>query len=388
MGLRILIAPSGFKEGLSAEEVADAIERGIRRASTELDILKLPLVDGGEGFTKTLVHATGGELYSVTVTDAVGGRIDAHVGILGASDDLRTAVIEMAAAAGLRTVPLNKRDPLKTTTFGVGELISAALDLGADRILVGCGDSGTNDGGVGMAQALGAKFHDESSVQIGHGGGQLANLRSIDVSGLDPRLQGVQIDVACNTHNVLCGEHGVARVFGPQKGADPETVEALSNGLDNLADVIEKDLNKDVRELPGGGASGGTGASLHAILGARLVSRFEIVTEYLDLDGALDKADLVFTAEGRIDFQTTRGKIPAEVARRCKTRGIPVVVVAGMIGEGAEQTLDEGVGAMFSMISSPADLEFSLANAPDLVAACSENVMRVILIGRDVNKSR
>lgn len=374
--LKIVIAPSGFKESLSAEDVADAIETGIGRVARDAEICKLPLVDGGEGFTRTLVHTTGGELFPITVTNAVGEKIEAAVGILG-GEGTKTAVIELAAAAGLRTVPRGKRDPLTTTTFGVGELIAAALDQGAERILAGCGDSGTNDGGAGMAQALGARLLDVDGKQIGFGGGELSRLEKIDLTGLDARLKKVQIDVACNIHNILCGENGVARVFGPQKGASPETVETLAAGLDNFADVVERDLGIDVRSMPGGGASGGTGAGMHALLGAKLHPRFDIVTEYLDLDGALAGADLVFTAEGMIDSQTTRGKIPAEVARRCKEHGIPVIVIAGMVGKDAEKNYEEGVDAMFGIIGSPADLEHSMANAPELIARCAENIMRL-----------
>lgn len=379
--LRIVIAPSGFKESLSAEEVADAIAVGIERAAGHCSIAKLPLVDGGEGFTETLVRATGGELHPVKVTNAVGEKTGACVGILGKADGPKTALIELAAAAGLRKVPRDKRDPQKTTTYGVGELIKHALDLGAERILVGCGDSGTNDGGAGMAQALGAKLLDADGEQIGFGGGELGRLSRIDLSELDPRLGETRIDVACNVFNILCGECGVARVFGPQKGASPEMVEQMSACLDNFASVVERDLDVDVREMPGGGASGGTGAGLHALLGATLHPRYEIVMEYLDLDSALNDADLVFTAEGSIDFQTPRGKIPAEVAKRAKKTGLPVIAIVGTIGQDAEINFDAGIDAMFSIMKAPATLDDAIENAFDLVSNCAENVMRSILIG-------
>ncbi|MDP9371268.1 MAG: glycerate kinase, partial [Chloroflexota bacterium] len=322
MTLCIVIAPSGFKESLDADEVADCIARGILRALPDADIRKAPLVDGGEGFAKALVAATDGELRPLTVTGPTGESVEAHFGILG-GDGPRTAVLEMAAAAGLRLVPAGLRDPLRTTTHGVGELIAAALDAGAERILVGCGDSGTNDGGAGMAQALGVRLLRADGEPIGRGGTALADLDRIDLTGRDQRLERVRIDVACNWHNLLCGESGVARVFGPQKGASHETVERLAAALERYAAIIERDLDVDVREMPGGGASGGLGAGLHALLGATLHPRYDIVMEYLAIDDLLADADLAFTAEGGIDFQTPRGKIPAEVARRAAPHGVP-----------------------------------------------------------------
>jgi glycerate 2-kinase len=222
MTLNILIAPSGFKESLDAEQVADCIATGILRVLQDVRIRKAPLVDGGEGFTKALVGATDGTLHTLQVTGPVGEPVNSHFGFLGGTRQ-KTAVLEMAAAAGLRLVPPQMRDPLITTTYGVGELIKAALEARAERILIGCGDSGTNDGGAGMAQALGVKLLDEAGNSLGLGGGELIKLKQIDSSQRHPRLDQVQIDVACNWHNVLCGEQGVARVFGPQKGASPET---------------------------------------------------------------------------------------------------------------------------------------------------------------------
>jgi len=381
--LRVVVAPSGFKESLSAEEVAAALAAGIRAACPEAEVAELPLVDGGEGFTETLVRTTAGELHTATVTGPVGDPVDARFGILG-GDGPRTGVLEMAAAAGLRLVPRDKRDPLTTTTYGVGELIAAVLDQGIERLLVGCGDSGTNDGGVGMAQALGVRLQEADGTPIGRGGAALLALDRIDLSARDARLAGVGIDVACNVHNLLCGPNGVARVFGPQKGASPETVDHLERALDRYAEVVERDLGLDVREVPGGGASGGLGAGLMALLGATLHPRYDVVMRYLDLDGALATADLVFTAEGGIDFQTPRGKVPAEVARRAKQRGLPVIALAGTVGKDAAINLDHGIDAFLSVVDAPMTLEDAVARAPELVAACAENVMRLVLIGRNL----
>ena len=381
--LRILVAPSGFKESLEADEVADRIGAGILRVLPDAEVLKAPMVDGGEGTTKALVNATGGELRERTVTGPVGEPVDSFYGFLG-GDGPKTAVIEMAAAAGLSLVPRDVRDPSVTTTYGVGELIRAALDDGAERILVGCGDSGTSDGGAGMAQALGVRLLDGEGEEIGRGGGELSRLAGIDLGGRDPRLKRVPVDVALNWHNLLCGERGVARVFGPQKGATPEQVEELARALDRYAEVVESELGIDIREMPGGGASGGLGAGLHALLGAELHARYEIVSRYLDVEGQMEGVDLVFTAEGGIDFQTPRGKIPAEVARRAKEHGLPVVAIVGTVGKDARINHDYGIDAFVSILQHPSTLEEAIEEAPSLVETCAEDVMRLVMIGRGV----
>lgn len=381
--MRILIAPSGFKESLEAEEVAERIEAGVLRVVPEAEVLKAPMVDGGEGFTKTLVNVTGGTLHELTVTGPVGEPVKSHFGFLG-GEGPKTAVLEMAAAAGLRLVPREVRDPSGTTTYGVGELILSALDAGAERILVGCGDSGTTDGGAGMAQALGVRLRDGSGEELGRGGIELSKLESIDLSGRDPRLESVRIDVACNWHNLLCGPKGVARVFGPQKGATPEQVERLAAALDNYAAVIERELGIDVREMPGGGASGGLGAGLHALLGAALHPRYEIVSQYLDVEGLMEGADLVFTAEGGIDFQTPRGKIPAEIAQRAKRFGLPVVAIVGTVGKDAQINHEIGIDAYLSILQEPCTLEEAIRRAPELVTICAEDVMRLVMLGREM----
>lgn len=379
--MQVLIAPSGFKESLSAEAVASAISNGVRAACPSARTVEMPLVDGGEGFTRTLVRLTGGRLYPLTVTGPVGQPVRSFFGVLGGSGP-RTAVLEMAAAAGLRLVPRDQRDPLLTTTYGVGELIRAALDVGAERILIGCGDSGTNDGGAGMAQALGVRLLDADGQEIGRGGGQLRRLARIDLSGRDPRLNEVHIDVACNIHNLLCGPNGVARVFGPQKGASPEAVEALAEALDHYAAILQRDLGRDVRLMPGGGASGGLGAGLYALLGARLHSRYDLVLRYLDIDRQLAQADLVFTAEGAIDRQTPHGKIPAEVARRAAPYGVPVIALAGTVGAGAQENYAHGITSFVSILQAPCTLEYAIQHAAELTARCAENAMRMVLAGR------
>lgn len=383
--LTVVVAPSGFKESMSAQEAARSIAEGVRAATPHATIIELPLVDGGEGFTETLIEVTGGRLYPVTVTGPIGLPVRSHFGILGGRGP-KTAVIEMAAAAGLRLVPRHRRNPLTTTTYGVGELIRAALDMGVKRVLLGCGDSGTNDGGAGMAQALGVRLLDADDLPIGWGGAELARLVSIDRSQRDPRLDKVRIDVACNIHNVLCGPRGVARVFGPQKGASPETVETLARALDNYASVIERDLGVDVRLMAGGGASGGLGAGLHALVGARLHPRYDIVMQYYDIDRYLRQADLVITAEGGIDFQTPYGKIPAEVARRAREYNVPVIALAGTVGQGARDNYAHGINAFTSVMPRPCTLEEAFTRAAEFTAACAENVMQMVLAGMQLNR--
>lgn len=379
--LRILIAPSGFKECLGAEQVAEAIATGIRRVLPDARLRKAPLPDGGEGFARALIAITGGTLRPVVVTGPLGRPVEAYFGFLG-GDGPRTAVLEMAAAAGLRLIPRHARNPMITTTRGVGELIRAALDAGAERLLIGCGDSGTSDGGAGMAQALGIRLLNAAGLDIGPGGGALLELDRIDLSGRDPRIAGVQIEVACNIRNVLCTPSGVARVFGPQKGATPEMVAQLEAALEHYAAIVARDVRVDVRALPGGGASGGLGAGLHALLSARLLPRYDVVTRFLDLDDLLRDADLVVTAEGGLDAQTSRGKMPSELARQAKRFGLPVIALAGTVDDGARVNYACGIDSFSSILEAPCSLSEAMARAPLLLANAAENAIRYILIGR------
>lgn len=380
MSLNILVAPSGFKESLDVNDVVAAISEGCKRALPECKILKAPMVDGGEGFTKALISATNGTLHDVEVTGPVGQRVAGFFGILGGPGP-RTAVLEMAAAAGLSLVPRDQRDPTRTTSFGVGELILAALDAGADRILIGCGDSGINDGGAGMAQALGARLLDADGKDLCFGGGQLAKLSHIDVYGLDSRLGHVQIDAAVNWHNVLLGSHGVARVFGPQKGATPLQVQALEEALEIYALLLRRDLHLDLGFAGGSGASGGLGTGLMAFANARLHPRFDIVMQYLDFERLLRRADLVVTAEGSLDGQSPYGKVPCEVAQRARMRGIPTIALAGTIGSGVCETFDAGIDAFASILKRPCTLEDAIANAHKLLRNASEDALRMIMVG-------
>ncbi len=380
MSLHILIAPSGFKESLGAPEVADHIAQGVLRAMPDAHVVQAPMVDGGEGFTEALVKVTKGTMHSVTVTGPVGQPVESFFGILGGRSK-KTAVIEMAAAAGLRLVPRDQRDPTKTTSYGVGELIRAALAAGAQRILLGCGDSGINDGGAGMAQALGARLLDAQGKEIGQGGAELARIAKIDLSGLDMRLKNVQLDAAVNWHNVLLGERGVARVFGPQKGATPAQVEILDAALINYSARIFEVTGIDMGSAPGGGASGGLGAAFAGLLGGLLHPRFDIVMNYLELDRLIEEADLVITAEGSLDGQTPFGKIPAEVARRAKLRGLPVIALAGTIGKGVTNNFEYGIDAFASILKRPCSLDEAIVKAGSLLTRAADDAVRMMMVG-------
>ena len=394
---RVVIAPSGFKESLDAEQVADAIAAGVRRALPGAVVFTAPVVDGGEGSARTLASATGGRVVDRRVTGPVGEPVESHFAMLGRTP-VATALVEMAAAAGLRHVPVDRRDPTRTTTYGVGELILAALDEGARRIVVGCGDSGTSDGGAGALVALGARVLDRDGRPIDTpGGAALADAASLDLSGLDPRLAEVEMVVGCNLTNVLCGPRGVARVFGPQKGATEQQVEQLSDALDTWAGVLEAAASErgvgglDVRHGAGTGASGGLGAALAVGCGAELRSRFEVFLHddlgAPEIDAAIAQADLVITAEGAVDYQTPRGKVPAEVARRAKLHGKPVMALAGSIGTGAADVHDIGIDAVVGIIPIPMELAQAVEQASDLVAQATERALRLVVLGAVISSA-
>lgn len=386
----IIVAPAGFKESIGGSEVADAIEAGLLQVWPDAEIVKLDIPDGGEGFTTSMVSDTHGELEYIYVTGPIGQSVRAPIGFLGNAGP-RTAVIEMAAAAGLRLVPRTHRNPLMTTTFGVGQLISAVLDRGAERILIGCGDSGTNDAGAGMISALGARLLDSAGAEIGPGAGGLASLSDIDLTGLDPRLAGVEIQAACNVTNVLCGANGVARVYGPQKGADAEAVELMDIGLSRFATVAQRHVlpdsdgrTPDLATMPGGGASGGLGASLVAFLQCRLTSRFEVVFEYVPFAEELERASLVITAEGITDYQTPLGKVPAEVARRARERGVPCISLAGTLGKDYQLVHAAGLDAVFSIMDRPRTLESAIADTATLLTNSAAEIARLIDLARRI----
>jgi len=349
----------------------------------EAETVRLPLADGGEGTVEALVSATRGKMKTARVLGPLREPLEATFGILG--DDV-TAVIEMAAAAGLHLVPEDKRDPLVTTTFGVGQLILAALDAGCRKLIIGIGGSATNDGGAGMAQAVGARLTDDQGREIGPGGAALKSLAKIDISALDARLASAEIYMACDVNNPLVGPEGASAVYGPQKGATPEMVTILDDALLHYADVIARALGTDVRDLPGAGAAGGLGAGLRAFLNAQPRMGIALVMEAANFEQYLEAADVVITGEGRIDEQTFFGKVVQGVCRMAKRKGVPVVVLAGEVAHDSDRLHDEGVAAAFSIAPGPMSVEKAMVEAGPLLQEAAERVTRLLLVGRGLGR--
>jgi glycerate 2-kinase len=381
----IVVAPQSLKGSLDAPDVGEAIAAGIRRVWPDVDVRVVPVADGGEGTVRALVAATGGTLHHATVTGPLGEPVDAEYGMLG-GNRAGTAVIEMAAASGLPLVPLERRDPRVTTTRGTGELMRAALDAGGQRLLIGIGGSATNDGGAGMAQALGARLLDDQGNELPAGGAALAHLARIDTSGLDPRLKDAAVQVASDVTNPLCGPEGASAVYGPQKGATPEMVAELDAALAHYGELLKRDLGADVANVPGAGAAGGLGAGLLAFAHAQLVPGAQLVLETLDFAHILDGAALVFTAEGQLDSQTAYGKAVGAVAAAGRKAGAHVVALAGSVtaDDAALQTL--GIGAALSIVSGPMSLEASMAHTARLLTDAAARATRLIALGMDMSK--
>lgn len=381
MSLKIIIAPDSFKGSLSAQDVCISLEAGIRRVFPDAVIMSIPMADGGEGTVQALVDATGGRIIEEEVTGPCGDMARAFYGILG---DGNTAVVEMAAASGLPLVPVERRNPMVTTTYGTGELIRKALDRGCRKLIAGIGGSATNDGGAGMAQALGVKLFDDAGNSIGFGGRELARLAEIDVSCIHHGVHQAEVVVACDVDNPLCGPSGASAVYGPQKGATSEMVKELDRALEHYAGIIERDLGKRVRNLPGAGAAGGLGAGLVAFLGATLRPGVDIVIDAVNFEQRVAGADLVITGEGKIDSQTTRGKTLAGVARVAKKFGLPVVAIGGSVPDEAQETQGVyalGVDAILPTARRPMSLEEAMAQARGLVADTAEGLARVLRLG-------
>ena len=376
--MRIVVAPNAFKGSLSALAAAKAIAEGIRIADPDADLTLVPIADGGDGTVDALVAGAEGRHRVLGVRGPLTDPVDADYGVI---DGGKTAVIEMAKAAGLALVPQDKRDPRVTTTYGVGELLQQAYEGGARHFIVGIGGSATNDGGAGMAQALGYHLLDAQGHELPPGGLALQNLARIHVGGVHANWNDAQVDVACDVTNPMTGPSGASAVYGPQKGATPEMVAELDAALKHFAEIIRRDLGVDVESLPGAGAAGGLGAGLVAFTGARLRPGAEMVLEALKLDDRIKGADLVITGEGRLDSQTARfGKGPAAVARHARKAGIPVVALAGGIADEAELALlFDGLEAT---VVEPCTLEDAIAQAEPLLLRAANRVMRLLLAGR------
>ena len=376
--MKIVIAPDSYKESLSATEVAQAIEKGFREIFPDAHYVSVPVADGGEGTVEAMIAATQGAEHTASVTGPLSERVDARWGMSG---DGHTAFIEMAAASGLALVPPELRNPLITTSHGTGELILHALEHGARNIIIGIGGSATNDGGAGMVQALGAKLCDANGTEIGHGGGSLMSLNTIDISGLDPRLASCTIRVACDVTNPLTGEQGASHIFGPQKGATDAQIVELDNNLSHYADVIKKSLRVDVKEVSGAGAAGGMGAALMAFLGAELKSGIEIVTQALNLEEHIHDCTLVVTGEGRIDSQSIHGKVPVGVAKVAKKYHKPVIGIAGSLTHDVGVVHQYGIDAVFSVLTSIGTLEEAFRGAFDNIYRASRNIAATLRVG-------
>ena len=372
---RYLCAPDSFKESLTAMEAARAMAQGIENADHDAEVRCLPMADGGEGTARALVDATGGSMRAVPVHDPLGRPVEGHFGLLA---DGTTAVVETAEASGLALLEAKERNPLIASSYGTGELMLAAVRSGAKRIIVGLGGSATNDAGAGLLQALGVRLLDKNGNDLAHGGAALANLTTIDISTMDPALKNVAITAACDVTNPLTGPTGASAVFGPQKGASKDDVATLDAAPAHLAQGIDSPLGVAVNDVPGAGAAGGIGAALKGFLNAEFRPGIAIVIEQSGLDAAAQWADVVFTGEGSIDFQTKFGKTPAGVAETAKRHGKPVIAVAGHIGTGIDELHEVGIDAVFGIAPGAASLSELLADAAANVTRTTEQIVRTL----------
>jgi len=377
VGTKFVLAPDSFKESMTAKEVCEAMETGIKRAIPDAECIHVPMADGGEGTVQSLIDATGGTLIQKEVTGPLGTPVLAQYGILG---DGKTGVIEMASASGIHHVTKETKNPLITTTYGTGELIRDCLERGITEIILGIGGSATNDGGTGMAAALGYRFLDKSGEELPLGGGFLGELERIDASGVLPGLQDLRILVASDVTNPLCGERGASVVFGPQKGATPKMVEVLDRNLRHYSRIVKEQLGIEVADVPGAGAAGGLGAGLLAFTKATMKKGIEIMIEYTGLKEKLRQADYCFTGEGGIDFQTKFGKAPYGVAQAAKSVNprMKVIALAGYVGQDVETLYEEGFDAIFGIVPGASDLESLLARGRENVARTAESIARLL----------
>jgi glycerate kinase len=378
--LRILVAPNAFKESLSAVDAAAAISRGLLKVLPNSRITQLPIADGGDGTLEAVVEGTHGKIFRARVLDPLGKKIFAHYGLTG---DGKTAVIEMSRASGLALVPTPQRNPMRCTSYGTGQLIKAALKRGVHDIILGIGGSATVDGGIGALQALGIEFLDGRGRPVGWGGNGLKSIARIDMGRTNPLLERARILVACDVDNPLVGPRGSAAVFGPQKGATPGMVRKLDQYLGTLGRLIQQTTGRDVSQVAGSGAAGGIAGGFMGLLGARLSPGSDLVFDLLKVEEQVEKADLVFTGEGQIDFQTPFGKGPGMLAKIAKENGVPVIGIAGSVAGDVGGLYDQGFTALFSIVASPLTIEAAIQKADQLLEAQSEQVARLLRFGLD-----
>ena len=372
--LKILVAPDSFKGSLSAMEVCNNIEIGIRKVGQDIDIIKVPMADGGEGTLEALIPSTNGDIYEKTAKDPLFRDISGKYGILG---DGRTCIIEMARVSGLLLLRKEERNPMNTTTYGTGQLILEGLNQGCRNFIIGIGGSATTDGGIGMAAALGVKFMDGNQEELPPIGSSLLKIKSIDIFNMDERIKESTFTIASDVDNPLYGEEGAAYVYGPQKGADEEMVIKLDEGLRNYSNIIKKDLGKNIGAVKGAGAAGGLGAGLVVFLNAKMKSGVDIVIESTKLEEKMKSIDLVITGEGSIDFQTQFGKTSYGVAKLAKKYKKPVIGICGSLGQGVEVLYDHGFTSIFSIGDKPMTLEESMERTPELLQKTIENITRL-----------
>lgn len=374
---KIVIAPDSFKESLTALEVATAIKEGFKQVYADDEYILIPMADGGEGTVQSIVDATNGVIKEVEVTGPLFKKVKAQYGLSG---DKKLAVIEMASSSGLELLSIKERNPLKTTTKGFGELIKDALSEGVEELILGIGGSATNDGGIGMARALGAIFFDEQGEEIELTGEGLADLHSIDVKDLDSRLQDVAIRVACDVNNPLVGKMGASLIYGPQKGGSIEQIKLLDQNLTHYAKILKKDLGRDVKDIKGAGAAGGLGAGLLAFTDAELEEGGKLVSDLLNLEAHIRNADLVITGEGGVNHQTQYGKTPIVVSKIAQQYEVPCIALVGLIEQDFETIYDHGIDAVFSIIPRIESIEDLLENGYENLKMTAYNVAKVMVL--------
>ncbi len=372
--MRIVIAPNAFKECMSAPGVAEAIAQGVKCACPEADIIKVPLADGGDGTAEALVAARSGRMVKMTANDPLMRPVEVKYGLF---DNDKAAVIEMAIASGLWRLSDDEKNPLKTTTYGTGEMILDALERGVRTIVVGIGGSATTDAGIGMAQVLGYKFLDADGDELTPTGEMMNAVAHIDASKAHPAISETTFLVASDVTNPLLGPDGAAPVYGPQKGATPDMVETLEQGLSNIAKRWDEDMDVSIGDMPGGGAAGGLGAGMAAFCGAEIRSGFDLIADYAKLDEALDGASLVITGEGKIDASTQFGKVPAGVVKRAKMKGVPVIGLAGSVSSSSVSLESQGMLAVFSIVPGPIDLEEAMNRAEEFLQQTTKQVINI-----------
>ena len=374
--MKVLIAIDAFKGSITSQEGSRAISLGIREVCKDAEIVTVPLADGGEGTVEALVQATNGQYYEKEVTGPLGNPVKAVYGILG---DRKTAVIEVASACGLPLVPADQRDPLRTTSYGVGELIADAMDKGCRSFVIGLGGSSTNDAGIGMLQALGFRFLDEKGEEVGWGGQALRHIRRIDSTRAHRTLQECRFHAACDVHNPLYGPNGAAYVFAPQKGAAPEIVRELDEGLRNFAEIVRRERSLDIDAIPGAGAAGGLGAAFAGFLGARLESGIQLILDLIGMEQKMQDVDFVITGEGKLDDQTSMGKAPMGVVRLAQKHRIPVIALAGTVVHKASLN-ETGITSYFSILNKPMTLAEAMDGrvAFDNLRSCTNQLFRLI----------